>query len=120
MCVYYNSRNDVPCVAQRYRTIAAHTRCRASVLVVFVVFCVYMSVTLQSRTATLIPLFSGAELTGCGYPGLLDRKNRWDMCPRWESNRRLPACKTSTLSTGLGSPTENRYLILPFIVHLGL
>ena len=36
--VYSNSRNDVPRVAQRYGTIAAHTRRRASVLVVFVVF----------------------------------------------------------------------------------
>ena len=33
----------------------------------------------------LIPLFSSSELTGCGYPGLLDRKNCSDMCPRWES-----------------------------------
>ena len=41
-CVYSNSRNDVPRVAQRYGTIAAHTRRRASVLVVFVVFCHYL------------------------------------------------------------------------------
>ena len=34
VCVYSNSRNDVPRVAQRYGTIAAHTRRRASVLVV--------------------------------------------------------------------------------------
>ena len=60
--------------------------------------------TLQSPTATLIPLFSSSELTGRGYPGLLDRKNRSDMCPRWESNPRLPACKASTLSTRPGSP----------------
>ena len=39
-CVCSNFRNDVPRVAQRYGTIAAHTLCRASVLVVFVVFCV--------------------------------------------------------------------------------
>ena len=31
--------------------------------------------------ATLIPLFSSSELTGCEYPGLLDRKNRLDLCP---------------------------------------
>ena len=37
MCVYSNSRNDVPRVAQRYGTNAAHTRRRASVLVMFVV-----------------------------------------------------------------------------------
>ena len=59
--------------------------------------------TLQSSTATLIPLFSSSELTGCGYPGLLDRKNRSDMCPRWESNPRLSACKASTSSTRPGS-----------------
>ena len=41
MCVYSNSGNDVPQVAQRYGTIAAHTRRCASVLV-FVVFCVHM------------------------------------------------------------------------------
>ena len=92
--VYSNSRNDVPRVAQRYGTIAAHTRRRASVLVVFVVFSVHMhsfvglirrtppprSVTLQSPTATLIPLFSSSELYGCGYPGLLDRNNCSDTC----------------------------------------
>ena len=32
-----NSRNDVPRLAQRYGTIAAHTQCHASVLVMFVV-----------------------------------------------------------------------------------
>ena len=42
VCVYSNSRNDVPRVVQRYGTIAAHTRRRASVLVVFVVFCMHM------------------------------------------------------------------------------
>ena len=44
------------------------------------------------------------QLTGCGYPGLLDWKNRSDMCPRSESNPQLPACKASTLSTRPGSP----------------
>ena len=42
VCVCSNSRNDVPRVAQRYGTIAAHIRRRAPVLVVFVVFCVRM------------------------------------------------------------------------------
>ena len=119
--MYSNSRNDVPRVAQRYGTIAAHTRRRASVHVVSVVFCVHMysfaglirrtppptfsdTAIIESPTATLIPLFSSSELTGCGYPGLLDRKNRSDICPRWESNPRLPACKASTLSTRPGSP----------------
>ena len=39
MSVYSNSCNDVPLVAQQYGTIAAHNRRRASVLVVFVMFC---------------------------------------------------------------------------------
>ena len=42
VCVYSNSRNDVPRVSQRYGTIAAHIRRRAFVLVVFVAFCVHM------------------------------------------------------------------------------
>ena len=80
-------------------TIVAHTQHRASVLVVFVVFCMHMysfavfsprSVTLQSPNLTLIPLFSSSELTGCGYPGLLDWKNHSDMCPRWELNLHNP------------------------------
>ena len=118
VCVYSNSRNDVPRVAQRYGTIAAHTRRRASVLVVFVVFCVHMysfaglirrmppptfsdtAVTDRHSDTTI----SSSELTGCRYPGLLDRKNRSDMCLRWESNPQLPACKASTLSTRPGSP----------------
>ena len=43
VCVCSNSRNDVPRVAQRYETIAAHTRRRASVHVVSVVFCMHMN-----------------------------------------------------------------------------
>ena len=35
--------------------------------------------------------FFSSEHTECGYPGLLDRKNRSDMCRRWESNPRFPA-----------------------------
>ena len=43
MCVcVFKYRNDVPRVAQRYGTIAANTRRRASVLDMFVVFCVHM------------------------------------------------------------------------------
>ena len=108
-----------------------------SVLVVFVVFCVHMhrfaglkgrrhhrsSVTLQTSSATLIPLFSSSELTGRGYPGLLDRKNRSDKCPRWESNPRRTACKASTLSTRPGSPLTRRnklksHLVLICFVYI--
>ena len=35
----------------------------------------------QSPTATLIPLFSNSELTGCRYPGLLDRKKSFGHVP---------------------------------------
>ena len=121
VCVYSNSRNDVPRVAQRYETIAAYTQRRASVPVVFVVYCVHMHSFAGLIRRTPPPTFSdtaitdrhsdttisSSELTGCGYPGLLDQKNRSDMCPptppRWESNPRLPACKASTPSTRPGS-----------------
>ena len=95
--MYSNSRNDVPRAAQRYGTIAAHTRRRASVLVVFAVFlhthdqCTVLPVLIRQ---TPPPTFSDTAITdrhsdtttfqlrahGCGYPGLLDRKNRSDMC----------------------------------------
>ena len=63
VCVYSNSRNDVPRVAQRYGTIAAHTRRRVSVLVVFVVFCVhkYSFAGLIRRTPP--PTFSDTAVT---------------------------------------------------------
>ena len=123
MCVYSNSRNDVPRVAQRYGTIAAHTRHRASVLVVLVVFCVYLHSFAGLIRRTPPPTFSdtaitdrhsdttnsSSELTGCGYPGLLNRKNCSNMCPRWKSNPRLPVCKASTLSARQGSPLSLRY-----------
>ena len=129
--MYSNSRNDVPRMAKRYGTIAAHTRRRASVLVVFVVSCVHVHsfAGLIRRTppptfsdtaiptATLIPLFSSSELTGCGYPGLLDRKNRSDMCPRWESNPRLPACKASTISTRPGPPPHYFISVLFYLFN---
>ena len=81
-CVYSNSRNDVPRVSQRYGTIAAHIRRRASVLVVFVVFCVHMHSFAGLIRRTPPPTFSdtaiterhsdttifSSELTGCGYP----------------------------------------------------
>ena len=58
VCVYSSSCNDVPQVAQRYRTIAAHTRRCASVLV-FVVFCVHMYHTCDiSRFWRELPIWS--------------------------------------------------------------
>ena len=63
VCVYSNSRNDVPRVAQRYGTIAAHTRRRASVLVVFVVFCVHMYSFASLIRWTPPPTFSDTSIT---------------------------------------------------------
>ena len=63
MCVCSNSRNDVPRVAQRYGTIAAHTRRRASVLVVFVVFCVHMHSFAGLIRRTPPPTFSDTAIT---------------------------------------------------------
>ena len=63
MCVYSNSRNDVPRVAQQYGTIAAHTWRRASVLVVFVVFCVHMHSFAGLIRQTPLPTFSDTAIT---------------------------------------------------------
>ena len=62
VCVYSNSRNDVPRVAQRYGTIAAHTRRRASVLV-FVVFCVHMHSFAGLIRRTPPPTFNDTAVT---------------------------------------------------------
>ena len=58
-----NSRNDVPRVAQRYGTIAAHTRRRASVLVVFVVFYVHLYSFAGLIRRTPPPTFSDTAIT---------------------------------------------------------
>ena len=63
LCVCSNSRNDVPRVAQRYGTIAAHTRRRASVFVVFVVFCVHMYSFAGLIRRTPPPTFSDTAIT---------------------------------------------------------
>ena len=117
--MYSNSRNGVPRVAQRYGTIAAHTRRRASVLVVFVVLCVHVYSFAGLIRRTPSPTFSDTAVTDRHSDTTIfqlrahwlriswsigSEKNRSDMCPRWESNSRLPACKASTLSTRPGSP----------------
>ena len=63
VCVYSNSRNDIPRVAQRYGTIAAHARRRASVLVVFVVFCVHVYSFAGLIRWTPPPTFSDTAIT---------------------------------------------------------
>ena len=62
VCIHSNSRNDVPRVAQRYGTIAAHTRRRVSVLVVFVVFCVHMHSFAGLIRRTPPPTFSDTAI----------------------------------------------------------
>ena len=85
---------------------------------VFVLFCLHMY-----SFACLIrwmppPTFSDTAITDRHYDTTIfqlrahwvriswsiDQKNRSDMCPRWELNPKLPACKASTLSTRPGSP----------------
>ena len=63
VCVYSNSRNDVPRVAQGYGTIAAQTRHRKSVLVVFVVFCVHMHSFAGLIRRAPPPTFSDTAIT---------------------------------------------------------
>ena len=63
VCVYSNSRNDVSRVAQRYGTIAAHTRRCASVHVVSVVFCVHMHSFAGLIRPTPPPTFSDTAIT---------------------------------------------------------
>ena len=63
VCLCSNSRNDVLRVAQRYGTIAAHTRRRASVLVVSEVFCVHMYSFADLIRRTPPPTFSDTAIT---------------------------------------------------------
>ena len=63
VCVCSNSHNDVPRVAQRYGTIVAHTQRRASILVVFVVFCVLMHSFAGLIRRTPPPTFNDTVIT---------------------------------------------------------
>ena len=111
LCVYSNSRNDVPRVAQWYGTIAAHTRRHASVPVVFCVH-VYSFAGLIRRMPP--PTFRDTAVTyRHSGTSIFQLRAHWvriswstgsEKSSRWESNPRLPACKVSTLSTRPGSP----------------
>ena len=114
VCVHSNSCNDVPRVAQRYGTIAAHIRRRASVLVVFVVFCVHMYSFAGLIRRTPPPTFSDSAITDRHSDTIIfqlrahwvriswTRKNRSDMCPRWESNPRLLRARRAPYPLGQG------------------
>ena len=77
--LYYNV-TSIPAELRRFSADFGSFR-RISVIGCILVFLV----------TPLIPLFSSSGHTGCGYPGLLDRKNHSDMCRLWKSNSRLPA-----------------------------
>ena len=110
-----------PAVAQRYGTIAAHTRRRASVLVMFVVFCVPMYSFAGLIRRTPPPTFYDTAITDRHSDTTIFQlrahwvRISWSIgseksfrhVPRWESNPRLPACKASTLSTRPGSPLRS-------------
>ena len=118
MCVYSNSRNDVPRVAQRYGTIAAHTRRRASVLVVLVVFCVHMHSFAGLIRRTPPPTFSDTAITDRHSDTTIFQLRAHWVRISWSIGSEIsfghvppvgvepstPACKASTLSTRPGSP----------------
>ena len=127
MCVYSNSRNDVPRVAQRYGTIAAcvRPRCVCSVLRAHAQFS-----GLIRRTPP--PTFSDTAIIDrhsdttffqlrahwVRISWSIGSENHSDMCRRWESNPRLPACKASTLSTRPGSTLVKVIILLDTLYTL--
>ena len=127
VCLCSNSRNHIPRVAQRYGTIAAHTRHHASILVVFVVLCMHMYSFAGLIRRTPPPMFSDTAITNRHSDSTISQlRAHWvwiswsiesekslDMCPRWESNPRLPVCKASTLSTRPGSPLNDTMEVNP-------
>ena len=134
-CVCSNSRNDVPRVAQRYGTIAAHTRRHASVLVVFVVFCVHMYSFAGLIRRTPPPTFSDTAITDRhSDTTIFQLRAHWAriswsvgseksfghvISPHWESNPRFPASKASTLFTRPGSPlTKHADCRITFLLYV--
>ena len=130
-----SSRNDVPRVAQRYGTIAAHTRCRASVLVVLV-FCVHMHSFVGLIRRTPPPTFSDTAITNRHSDTTIFLLSAHWVRISWSvgSEKIVRTCAPSGSRTldflrarrapyPLGQvlrSSEIRYLILPFIVYLGL
>ena len=132
VCVYSHSRNDVPRVAQWYGTIAEHTRRRASVLVVFVVFCVHMHSFAGLIRRTPLPTFCDTAITDrhsdttifqlrahwVRISWSIGSEKSFGHVPRWESNPRLSACKASTLSTRPGSSLRCILLDSSAVIHV--
>ena len=121
-----------PRVAQRYGTIAAHTRRRASVLVVFVVFCVHMYSFAGLIRRTPPPSFSDTAITDrhsdttifqlrahwVRISWSIGSEKSFGHVPPVGLNPRLPACKASTLSSGPGSPLRTRGVIVKIYILL--
>ena len=119
--MYSNSRNDAPRVDQRSGTIAAYTRRRASVLVVFEVFCVHMYsfAGLIRRTPPLT--FSDTAITDRHSDTTnfqlralwvrifwsIGSEKSFGHVPPVEVEPSTTSCKDSTLSTRPGSPLKN-------------
>ena len=111
MCVYSSSRNEVSLVDQRYGTIAAHTRRRTSVLVVFVVFCVHMHSFASLIRRTPPPTFSDTAITDRHSDTTFFQLRAHWVRISWsigseKSFGHVPRCKASSLSTRPSSPLK--------------
>ena len=104
LCVYSNSRNDVPRVAQPYGTIAARTRRRASVLGGFVVLCVHVYSFAGLIRRTPPPMFSDTDITVRHSDTTIYQLRAHWVRISWSFEHVPPVGKASTLSTRSGSP----------------
>ena len=96
----------------------------------FVVFCVHMHSFAGLIRRTPPPTFSDTAITDrhsdtAIFPlraqwvrisWSIGSENRSDMCPQWESNPRLPACKASTLYTRPGSPLSIALTVMKYFI----
>ena len=126
--VYSNSRNDVPRVAQRYGTTAAHTQRRASVLVVFVVFCVHLYKVADLIRRTPPPTFSDTAITDRRSDTTIFQLRAHWVRISWSIGSEKsfghvppvvvePSTSSSTLSTRPGSPLKWQCFVYIFNVN---
>ena len=121
--MYSNSCNDVPRVVQQYGTISAPTRRRASILVVFVVFCVHMYSFAGLIRRTPQATFSDTAITDrhsdttffqlrahwVWISWSIGLEKSFGHVPPVGVESSIPACKASTLSTRPGSSPCNQH-----------
>ena len=131
VCVYSNSCKDVPQVAQRYRTIAAYTRHHASVLVVFVVFCLHTHSFASLIRRTPPQTFSDTAITNChSDTTIFQLRAHWVRISWSIGSEKLfghvplvgvelstPGCKASTLPARPGSPLNCLLPQGPSFIH---